>query len=845
MATSALTFNGRLPGVDCQPALPASPTVIGLDVAGFVGFAERGPLNVPLAVEDINQYRAVFGGDVILATDGGIPVYANLPGAIEAFFDNGGRRCYVVRVAGPSAAAARWQVPGLRLWQPDGAVEYVYLQAAWPGTWSNGYGVGTQLLTEPLAVNAPYQPASISGPGRLSLAPGSMLSVQVGDLIRLDLGPLLPGLYVTVAAVDRATSSITVADEVAFLTEALSPPEPSEQLLLGPDALVALPHDPPVRGAWRLQFELITRQVLAGAAEVLERWTSLGFNPVAPAPGVVSISWLDVVQPVDVGQPDQTRSMLLRADGPTLSLTGLFLPVGMDQLGSTAEFVDLGPGPSGETAVLNGADGLDVFNPTQLFLDPHLLDETVDSLLADADQLTVLSSNPLSLQGIHALIGIDEVAVLSVPDAVNLGWSPAGPPPPVASPAAPGAPPPPDWSDFRNCAVSGGVLTLATGDTPVATAVTDATATVAFPQPTSNNDPLTYVITQTTGQTTTTANLNPTTPVTDCSGNVTATVTGLTVGSSYTFTPVVTASDGQTATYPMSNSITAISKSPSLPVYPILDQAAGYDPTGLLAVHTAMIQLCAARSDMFAVLGVPHHFDTAATLTWVQQLTDGARQSDSGSAVTSPLSFAGFWYPWVRVTEDSTPTLAPLRDQPADGAVCGTIAAHELARGVWVAPANIPLRGPVGLVPAISATDTVRLFGNHANLLRRQPGAISVLSAHTLAPEPNLLQISVRRLIILLRKVALVEGNRYVFEPNSDRFRQLVQMRFDRLLSSLTRQGALAAYQIVTDNGVNTPDEIDNGQLIVSMQIAPTTPIEFITVTLIRAGTGLLDVVVG
>lgn len=137
MATSTLTFNGRLPGVDCPPALPVSPTAIRLDVAGFVGFAERGPLNVPVQVADINQYRAVFGGDVIVATDAGIPVYANLPGAVEAFFDNGGRRCYVVRVAGASATAARWQVPGLRLWHADGSVDDVYLQAAWPGTWSD------------------------------------------------------------------------------------------------------------------------------------------------------------------------------------------------------------------------------------------------------------------------------------------------------------------------------------------------------------------------------------------------------------------------------------------------------------------------------------------------------------------------------------------------------------------------------------------------------------------------------------------------------------------------------------------------------------------------------------
>ena len=108
MTTPTLTFNGRLPGVDCQPALPPAPALVSLDVAAFVGFAERGPLNVPIAVEDPNQYTAVFGGDVILAMNGGVPVYANLPGAVRAFFDNGGRRCYVVRVAGGDARAARW-----------------------------------------------------------------------------------------------------------------------------------------------------------------------------------------------------------------------------------------------------------------------------------------------------------------------------------------------------------------------------------------------------------------------------------------------------------------------------------------------------------------------------------------------------------------------------------------------------------------------------------------------------------------------------------------------------------------------------------------------------------------
>jgi hypothetical protein len=384
-----------------------------------------------------------------------------------------------------------------------------------------------------------------------------------------------------------------------------------------------------------------------------------------------------------------------------------------------------------------------------MFLDPDLRQESVDSLLTDADQLTVLAKKPRRLKGIHSLLAIDEVALVSVPDAVHLGWSPAVPPPPPAVPASPPAAPPPDRSDFRDCTV------------PEA------------PEPPVEEPP----------------------------------------------------------------------PPPPVATYPILDEPAGYDPTGLLEVHNGLIQMCAARNDMFAVLGVPRHFDTADVLAWLQRITADARPSQAGRIVLSPLSFAGFWHPWIRVVEPTTPALAPLREQPPDGAVCGTIAAHELRRGVWIAPAAVPLRGPVGLARALPGDDMVRLFDEHTNLLRAAPGSISAWSAHTLAADPTLGQVSVRRLIILLRKIALLEGGRYAFDPNTDRFRQLVRLRFERILAALTRLGALAAYQVVTDGSVNTPNDIDNGRLIVSLLVAPTIPIEFITISLVRAGEGLLDVV--
>jgi phage tail sheath protein FI len=171
------------------------------------------------------------------------------------------------------------------------------------------------------------------------------------------------------------------------------------------------------------------------------------------------------------------------------------------------------------------------------------------------------------------------------------------------------------------------------------------------------------------------------------------------------------------------------------------------------------------------------------------------------------------------------------------------IAARGLQRGPWIAPANVPLSGAVGLTPALSAADWSDLFNAQVNLLRQQSGQFSVLSAHTLSGDSLLLQISVRRLLIFLRKLALQRGTQYVFETNNERFRQRVQAGFERVLTLLMEQGALNAFEVVTDSEVNTANDVDNGRFLIALKIAPTQPIEFITVVLLRAGEGLLAAV--
>lgn len=121
-----LSFSmSRSPGITFETAAPPlSESLPRMDVAAFVGFASRGPIDVPVPVEDRARFRDVFGPPLKLrrgtSEDGTIT--AHLGRAVEAFFRNGGRRCWVVRVAGPRTEGddeeepirrARFGLPGV------------------------------------------------------------------------------------------------------------------------------------------------------------------------------------------------------------------------------------------------------------------------------------------------------------------------------------------------------------------------------------------------------------------------------------------------------------------------------------------------------------------------------------------------------------------------------------------------------------------------------------------------------------------------------------------------------------------------------------------------------------
>jgi uncharacterized protein len=89
------------PGVyfELQDAAPPVVRGVRMDITGFVGLAERGPLHQAVQINSWRQFQAQFGNFV---------PYGFLAYAVKGFFENGGRTCFIVRVAGATAAKASY-----------------------------------------------------------------------------------------------------------------------------------------------------------------------------------------------------------------------------------------------------------------------------------------------------------------------------------------------------------------------------------------------------------------------------------------------------------------------------------------------------------------------------------------------------------------------------------------------------------------------------------------------------------------------------------------------------------------------------------------------------------------
>ncbi len=102
---------------------PRSIEGVGTSTAGFVGMAEKGPVEgAPQLVTNFKSFKQQYGG---FLSEFGYGEYRFLANSVEQFFANGGTRCFVMRVAPPDAECAKAE---------NGILT---VTAKNPGTWGN------------------------------------------------------------------------------------------------------------------------------------------------------------------------------------------------------------------------------------------------------------------------------------------------------------------------------------------------------------------------------------------------------------------------------------------------------------------------------------------------------------------------------------------------------------------------------------------------------------------------------------------------------------------------------------------------------------------------------------
>ncbi|MDJ0582131.1 phage tail sheath C-terminal domain-containing protein [Crocosphaera sp.] len=114
------------PGVYIEEIPSGVRTITGVatSITAFLGFADRGPSNDPVRIQNFGDFERLFGG---------LSLKSTMSFAVQQYFLNGGTDAIIVRLEPPNAESATINL--------DSSGTAVVLKASSAGTWGNGLEV--------------------------------------------------------------------------------------------------------------------------------------------------------------------------------------------------------------------------------------------------------------------------------------------------------------------------------------------------------------------------------------------------------------------------------------------------------------------------------------------------------------------------------------------------------------------------------------------------------------------------------------------------------------------------------------------------------------------------------
>ena len=129
-------------------------------------------------------------------------------------------------------------------------------------------------------------------------------------------------------------------------------------------------------------------------------------------------------------------------------------------------------------------------------------------------------------------------------------------------------------------------------------------------------------------------------------------------------------------------------------------------------------------------------------------------------------SYAAAYHPWLVISRRDDVRDA-LQRIPPSSVAAGVIAATEASFGVPHGPANRLAEGVLKVDDPVTPARHGELHQEGINVYLPERDGVRLTAARTLSRDRFVRQLSVRRLMLLLRKTLLRQMQRVVFEPNN------------------------------------------------------------------------------